>query len=120
LPTALVGADTVRLNFDTGATNRIVFPASWRDRLPLASEPVPGPTLFNNQTGAVQVELAPLAADITFGRYTIHRPTIILDPDVEDAWLGAALLADYVLDFDPERLRVRISGPTDVPAPPAP
>ena len=45
----------------------------------------------------------------------------MIDPSVEDAWLGAALLADYVLDFDPQRKRVRISGPEEVtPPPPSP
>ena len=108
---ARLGADTLRLNFDTGAVNRIVFPASWKDRLPLAGPVRGGPLVSNNQTGTTTTELAPLSADITFGDFTIETPTVMLDPDVSDAWLGAELLADYVLEFDPERLRVRIRGP---------
>ena len=34
-------------------------------------------------------------------------------PIVTDAWLGAELLADYVLEL--ERLQVRIRGPATVP-----
>ena len=56
--------------------------------------------------------------DITFDRYTIERPTVMLDPDVTNAWLGAELLADYVLELDPERLRVLIRGPATVPPSP--
>ncbi|HJR52616.1 MAG TPA: hypothetical protein VJ982_02765 [Gemmatimonadota bacterium] len=108
---ARLGADTLRLNFDTGATNRIVFPAVWKDRLPLAGPVRGGPVLSNNQTGTTTTELAPLSESITFGGFTIDAPTVILDPDVSDAWLGAGLLVDYVLDFDPDRLRVRIRGP---------
>ena len=33
--------------------------------------------------------------------------------------LGAEFLADYVLEFDPDRLRVRIRGPAVVPAQPS-
>lgn len=108
---ARLGPDTLRLNFDTGATNRIVFPASWKDRLPLAGPVRSGPVVSNNQTGTTTTELAPLSVNITFGGFTIETPTVMLDPDVSDAWLGAELLADYILQFDPERLRVRIRGP---------
>ena len=111
---AWLGTDTLRLNFDTGATNRIVFPASWKDRLPLAGPVRGGPVLSNNQTGTTTTELAPLSESITFGGFTIDTPTVILDPDVSDAWLGAELLADYVMEFDPQRLRVRMRGPAVV------
>ena len=111
---ARMGSDTLRLNFDTGAANSIVFPAAWKERLLLAGPITPGPTVFNNQTGETTTELAPLAVDLTFGGFTIERPVVMLDPDVTDAWLGAELLADYVLEFDPERMRVRIIGPARV------
>ena len=77
-----------------------------------------GPLLFNNQTGAVRNKVARLDGVVEFGRYRIERPVVLLDPEVEDVWLGAALLADYTLDFDPVRSRLRIEGPLQAVAPP--
>lgn len=118
LPVTLDDSTLLQLNFDTGATNWIVMPPSMADSLKWVSSPRPGPVLFNNQTGAVRVEIARLDGALEFGRYRIDRPVVFLDPEVEDAWLGAALLADYVLEFDPARARVRIEGPREAIAPP--
>ena len=118
LPVTLDDSTLLQLNFDTGATNWIVMPPSMADSLKWVSSPRPGPVLFNNQTGAVRVEIARLDGALEFGRYRIDRPVVFLDPEVEDAWLGAALLADYVLDFDPARARVRIEGPREAVVPP--
>ena len=117
LPVTFDDSTLLHLNFDTGATNWIVMPPSMADSLRV-STPRPGPVLFNNQTGAVRVEIARLDGVLEFGRYRIERPIVFLDPEVEDAWLGAALLAEYVLDFDPARSRVRIEGPREAIAPP--
>jgi predicted aspartyl protease len=109
---------TLLLNFDTGATNWIVMPPSMADSLRWMTTPRPGPVLFNNQTGAIRATIARLDGALEFGRYRIERPVVFLDPAVEDAWLGAALLAHYALDFDPARSRVRIEGPREAVAPP--
>jgi predicted aspartyl protease len=118
LPVTLDDSTLLQLNFDTGAANWIVMPPWMADSLKWVSTPRPGPVLFNNQTGAVRMEIARLDGALEFGRYNIERPVVFLDPEVEDAWLGAALLADYVLDFDPARSRVRIEGPREAIAPP--
>jgi predicted aspartyl protease len=118
LPVTVNETDSLLLNFDTGATNWIVMPPSMADSLDWISDPRPGPLLFNNQTGAVRNTIARLDGVVEFGRYRIERPVVFFDPEVEDAWLGAALLADYVLGFDPLRSRVRIEGPRRASAPP--
>jgi predicted aspartyl protease len=118
LPVLLDGTTSLLLNFDTGATNWIVIPPSMATSLTWVTEPRPGPVLYNNQTGAARVEIARLDGELKFGRYSIDRPVVFLEPDVEDAWLGSGILADYALDFDPARARVRIEGPAEAIAPP--
>lgn len=116
LPVAI--ADTTLLfNFDTGATNWIVMPPAMVDAFDWATPWRPGPTLYNEQIGAVRVEIAQLDADVRFGRYRVRRPVVFLDPEVEDAWFGAGLLADYALEFDTVHDRLRITGPAVASAP---
>lgn len=119
LPYLPVGvADTTLLfNFDTGATNWIVMPPAMAGAIDWATPFRSGPTLYNNQTGAVRVEIARLDGDVTFGRYRVPRPVVFMDPAVEDAWFGTGLLADYVLEFDPAHRRLRITGPDLASAP---
>lgn len=109
----------VLLNFDTGASNWITFPARLADSLPLLNPPVPGPTLWNNQTGRKRVTLARLDGELRIGAYRVPYPVIWFDDSVDDAWLGAALLRDVALRFDPAAQRMRFVAEDSVlPAPP--
>lgn len=103
-----IGERDVLLNFDTGASNYIVFPAFMADSLPLDGTPVPGPVLFNNQTGSIRVLVGRLSEDLIVGTHVIERPAVLFDPDVEDAWLGSAILADARLELDTKRLVLRL------------
>lgn len=114
---AQVGERTVRLNLDTGATNWIVFPEAWVSWLPLAAPPVDGPMLHNNQTGVSRNRIAQLAVDLVVGAHVIRRPVVFLEPEVDDAWLGSALLSDSRIELDTRTQRVRIMARGELRAP---
>jgi hypothetical protein len=114
---AHVGDRAMKLNLDTGATNWIVFPEAWISWLPLVAPPVPGPVLFNNQTGATRNRIGQLAVDLVVGPHVIRRPVIFFDPEVDDAWLGSALLADSRVELDTRAHRARIHARTELRAP---
>lgn len=106
-----IGDREVLFNLDTGATDSITVPAAWEAWLPIEGEPEPGPTLYNEQTGAHAVRIARLAADLRVGDLVLEQPRVYLNPTVEDAWLGSGILQDYVVSMDPQARRVRLTRP---------
>jgi predicted aspartyl protease len=106
--TVRLGLDSLLLNLDTGATEWMTVPPSWQSRLRWAVTPVPGRTTYNNQTGSTQVLEGRLADTLRFGELAIVSPLVYVNPDAEDAWLGAAAMAGAVWTFDPQQLRVQI------------
>jgi ketosteroid isomerase-like protein len=105
---ARIGDRAVLLNLDTGATNWIVFPDAWASWLPLAAPPVEGPVLFNNQTGASRNRIGQLSVDLVVGSHVIRRPVVFFEPEVDDAWLGSALLVDSRVELDTRTRLARI------------
>lgn len=110
---AHLGERELKLNFDTGASGWIVLPAAMKKDLPLAGAPVPGFSVFNNQTGSARVELARLNGDLRFGPMILPDPMVQFDPDVEEPFVGSSLLAHFRLTFDPANRRVRMEPVTD-------
>jgi hypothetical protein len=106
--TVRLGLDSLLLNLDTGATEWMTVPPSWQSRLRWAVTPVPGRTTYNNQTGSTQVLEGRLADTLRFGELAIVSPLVYVNPDAEEAWLGAAAMAGAVWTFDPQQLRVRV------------
>lgn len=106
-----IGERDVLLNLDTGATDAITVPDAWAEWLPIEGEPKPGPTLHNEQTGAHEVRVARLAANLRVGDLVLERPEVYLNPTVEDAWLGSGVLKEYVVSIDPLARRVRLTRP---------
>jgi hypothetical protein len=106
--TVRVGHDSLLVNLDTGAAEVMTVPPSWQARLRWAAAPVPGQTTFNNQTGRTQVLEGRLADTLRFGEFTIMSPLVYVNPDTEDAWLGAAAMASAVWTFDPRQRRVEV------------
>lgn len=106
--TVRLGHDSLLVNLDTGATEWMTVPPSSQSRLRWAAPPVPGRTTFNNQTGSTQVLEGRLADTLRFGELTIISPLVYVNPDAEDAWLGAAAMAGAVWTFDPQQLRVQV------------
>ncbi len=115
---ARVGDRELLLNLDTGAANHVVFPAFMADSLPLEAPPVPGPVLYNEQTGPVRNLVGRLAEDLRVGGHVIERPVVLFDPAIEDAWLGSAILASATLELDTQRqvLRLTTTAPLATPA----
>jgi hypothetical protein len=111
--TVLVGGDSLLMNLDTGAAEVMTVPPSWQARLRWAAAPVPGRTTYNNQTGRTRVLEGRLSDTLRFGDLTIDAPLVYVNPDAEDAWLGAAAMVRAVWTFDPaqRRVRVRVPGP---------
>ncbi len=110
--TVRLGHDSLLVNLDTGAAELMTVPPSWQARLRWAAPPVPGRTTFNNQTGRTQVLEGRRADSLRFGDLTIMSPLVYVNPDAEDAWLGAAAMAGAVWTFDPQQLRVQVRAPS--------
>lgn len=106
--TVRLGLDSLLVNLDTGATEWMTVPPSWQSRLRWAVAPVPGRTTFNNQTGSTQVLEGRLADTLRFGELAIISPLVYVNPDADDAWLGAAAMAGAVWTFDPRQRRVQV------------
>jgi hypothetical protein len=94
------------MNLDTGAAEWMTVPPSLQSQLRWAVTPVPGRTTSNNQTGSTQVLEGRLADTLRFGELTIISPLVYINPDADDAWLGAAAMAGAVWTFDPRQRRV--------------
>jgi hypothetical protein len=103
-----LGLDSLLVNLNTGATEWMTVPPSWQSRFQWGVAPVPGRTTFNNQTGSAQVLEGRLADTLRFGELTIPTPLVYVNPDAEDAWLGAAAMAGVVWTFAPRQRRVQV------------
>ncbi|MFN2315115.1 MAG: aspartyl protease family protein [Gemmatimonadales bacterium] len=106
-----VGRDSLLMNVNTGAAEVMTVPPSWQPRVRWAAAAVPGRATFNNQTGRTQVLEGRLADTLRFGELTILSPLVYVNPDAEDAWLGAAAMAGAVWTFDPRQRRVEVRVP---------
>lgn len=104
-----LGRDSLLVNLDTGASEWMTVPPALQPRLRWVAAPLPGRTTFNNQTGSTQVLEGHLADTVRFGELTIMSPLVYVNPDAEDAWLGAAAMAGAVWTFDPRHRRVRVT-----------
>lgn len=106
--TVLLGQDSLLVNLDTGAAEWMTVPASWQSRLRWETTPLPGRTTVNNQTGSTQVLEGRLADTLRFGELAIVRPLVYVNPEAEDAWLGAAAMTSAVWTFAPQQRRVEV------------
>jgi hypothetical protein len=90
-------------------------PPALQPRLRWLAPPAPGRTTFNNQTGKTRVLEGRLADTLRFGELSIASPLVYVNPDAEDAWLGAAAMARTVWTFDPAQHRVQVTAPLGAP-----
>jgi hypothetical protein len=107
--TVRLGADSLRVNLDTGAAEWMTIPPSLQDRLRWVAPPAPGRMTSNNQTGRTRVLEGHLADTLRFGDLAIASPLVFVNPDADDAWLGAAAMNGAVWTFDPRQRRVRVT-----------
>jgi hypothetical protein len=117
MPYVLVrlGSDSLLVNLDTGASEWMTVPPALQPRLRWLAPPAPGRTTFNNQTGKTRVLEGRLADTLRFGELSIASPLVYVNPDAEDAWLGAAAMARTVWTFDPAQHRVQVTAPLGAP-----
>jgi hypothetical protein len=106
-----LGADSLLVNLDTGASEWMTVPPALQSRLRWLAPPVPGRTTFNNQTGSMQVFEGHLADTLRLGELVIPSPLVYINPDAEDAWLGAAAMMRAVWTFDPQQRRLKVTAP---------
>lgn len=107
----MFGNERVLVNFDTGASGWLVMPSEFKGKLQFAVPLVPGPTMWNNQTGHTRVEIGRLAVDLQFGSYNVVLPRIEIDSGASFPFFGCSLLNRFSLTFDIPNRRVRIRGP---------
>jgi len=111
----LVGEDSLLMNLDTGASDRMTVPSRLQSALRWRAPPAPGRTVINNQIGRTQVREGCLADTVRVGPLEIPDPLVYVNPAVDDAWLGAAAMNRAVWDFDPAARRLRITLPESGP-----
>ena len=104
--------DSLLLNLDTGATEWMTVPPAQQADLRWLAPPAPGRTVANNQTGPARVLEGYLADTLRFGALVIASPLVYVNPDADDAWLGAAAMRGVVWVFDPLQRRVQVTLPT--------
>ncbi|MGH2567352.1 MAG: hypothetical protein ACRDGA_03365 [Bacteroidota bacterium] len=104
-----LGKDSLLLNLDTGATEVMTIPVQMQSHLRWVTPPKPGRSVFNNQTGRIQVLEGHLIDTLRFGELEIKSPLVYVNPDAEDAWLGAGALINTVWVFDPKQQRVQVT-----------
>jgi S1-C subfamily serine protease len=63
--------------------------------------------------GAAQL----LRRDLRIGGHVIKRPVVFFDEDVEDAWLGSAILVNSRLELDTERRVMRLTSTSPLASP---
>jgi hypothetical protein len=106
-----LGTESLPLNLDTGATEWVTIPPRLQSRLRWLKPPAPGRTVTNNQTGRIRILEAHLAGTLRLGPLEIPEPLVYINPDADDAWLGAAAMSRAVWTFDPRQLRVKVTVP---------
>jgi hypothetical protein len=113
--TLRVGADTLSVNLDTGASESLTIPPALQARLRWADPPAQGRMTYNNQTGATQVLEGRLVDTVRLGSAVLSVPTVYVNPDAGHAWLGAQAMGRRIWTFDTERrrLEVRLTAPPD-------
>ncbi len=103
-----VGQKEVLINFDTGAAGNLYFPMHWKDSLHFQATIAKGKVMYNNQTGYAQTYTGQLTENVYFGKQLIPSPKIVLDPDIEDVFVGSAFLKDFKLTFIPSQKLVKM------------
>jgi hypothetical protein len=104
-----VGADSLRMNLDTGAAEWMTIPPRLQSRLRWATSPVAGRVLSNNQTGRARVLEGTLADTLRAGMFVVPSPLVFVNADADEAWFGMSALGSAEWTFDTQRRRVRIT-----------
>ena len=104
-----IGADSLRVNLDTGASEWMTIPPSLQDELRWATPVRPGRTTTNNQTGAQQVYEATLLDMLQIGPIVLPDVLVYINPDADGPWLGSSAMMHARWSFDPRNRRVRIT-----------
>jgi hypothetical protein len=106
--TLQVGAETLTVNLDTGASESLTIPPALQARLRWADPPAEGRLTHNNQTGATRVLEGRLVDPVRLGSAVLSVPAVYVNPDADHAWLGAQAMQGRMWTFDPERRRLEV------------
>ncbi|MGE3526430.1 MAG: aspartyl protease family protein [Gemmatimonadales bacterium] len=106
-----VGSDSLLVNLDTGASEFMTIPPDLQARLRWSTPPAPGRTTINNQTGRSRVDEGRLAGTLRLGQLMVESPLVYVNPDAEDAWIGAGAMRQAVWTFVPAQRRVQVTVP---------
>jgi hypothetical protein len=106
--TLQVGADTLSVNLDTGASESLTVPPALQARLRWADPPAEGRMTYNNQTGATRVLEGRLVDTVRLGSVVLSVPAVYVNPDANHSWLGAQAMGGRIWTFDTERRRLEV------------
>jgi len=96
-----IGKKDAYINFDTGASQWLYFPLTWKDSISFKAPLKDHKVLTNNQTGKTLTYIGQIKEDVSIGNYTLKTPYVIFDPEIEDLFIGSSLLHDFKLFFYP-------------------
>jgi CubicO group peptidase (beta-lactamase class C family) len=111
--TITVAGRELLADLDTGSMGGIVLPESEAATLPLDG-PLAVVGRARTLSNAFEIKAAPLNGDVTLGGLTFSRPRLEFQPVFPMANIGARVLRDLVLTFDPRNRRLRLVRPTAV------
>jgi hypothetical protein len=108
-----VAGKTILVHLDSGSSGALSVPVDLVDELPLA-----GPLVDKGYAKTVdQVEPvrgATLAGDLRIGRYRLENPTVhFVDIAKKTGNVGAGILSQFAMTYDPANRRLRLDGPED-------
>jgi predicted aspartyl protease len=106
--TLRIGADSLVVNLDTGATEWMTIPPGLRDKLRWRGPVVPGRITSNNQTGPQQVEEGRLRDTVRIGPLAYAEMLVYINPNADGSWVGSAAMQDAIWTFDPPNRRLAI------------
>jgi len=108
LVAVFIGADSLLVNLDTGASEWMTVPQGFRDSLPWVGPLEQGPMVSNNQTGSIRVLRGRLGAPLRLGPLALNDLMVYVNPDADGPWLGSAAMQTAAWTFDPLNRRLEI------------
>jgi hypothetical protein len=103
-----VGQDSLMVNLDTGASEWMTLPPTFRDSVRWVRPLEPGPVVSNNQTGRTHVWRGTLRDPVRLGPHVLRDLLVYVNPDADGPWLGSAALQNTAWTFDPINMRLAI------------
>ena len=113
IPISVAGVE-VRAHLDTGSARGLMLPASYADRLPLASKPAEA-AKARLVDGEMTVLGSTLKGDLRIGKFTFKDPEVQFGDRAPVANVGSAILGRFAVTLDSKNRRIRLEEPAGRP-----